>query len=76
MKSVSRHEEASAGGGSFAPQGGLIAQYNIAICVTKTTCLVNRAVLPRLQVVLNKQIGGPYKMKLWSYTKDGPNCVT
>ena len=37
VKSVSRHEEALAGGGSFAPQGGLIAQQNLAICVSRTT---------------------------------------
>ena len=28
-----------AGGGSFLPQGGLIAQQNLAICVSRTTCL-------------------------------------
>ena len=32
VKSVSRHEEASGGGVSFALQGGLIAQHNLAIC--------------------------------------------
>ena len=37
VKSVSRHEEASAGGGSFARQG-LIARQNLAICVSRTTC--------------------------------------
>ena len=39
VKSVSRHQEASAGGGSIAPQGGLIAQQILAICVSRTTCL-------------------------------------
>ena len=46
VKSVSRHEEASAGGGSFkpqggsfVPQGGLIARHNLAIRVSRTTCL-------------------------------------
>ena len=77
-KSVSRHEEASASGGSFAPQGGLIAQQNLAIRVGKTTChgIVIRVVLPRPQVVLNKRICGPYKTTLWSYLNNGLNCVT
>ena len=35
VKSVFRHEEASAGGGSFAPQGGLIARQSLAICVSR-----------------------------------------
>ena len=35
-KSVSRHKEASAGGGSFAPQGGLIARHNLAISAIRT----------------------------------------
>ena len=39
VKSVSKHEEGSAGGGSFVPQGGLIAQQNLAICVSRATCL-------------------------------------
>ena len=39
VKSVFKHKEASAGGGSFAPQGGLIEQQNLAICVSRTTCL-------------------------------------
>ena len=38
VKSVSQHEKASAGGGSFARQGGLIGQQNLAICVSRTTC--------------------------------------
>ena len=38
LKSVSRHEEASAGGGSFAQQGGIIAQQNLVIGVSRTTC--------------------------------------
>ena len=33
VKSVSRHEETSVGGGSFVPQGGLIARQNLAIRV-------------------------------------------
>ena len=40
VKSVSRHKEASVGGGSFARQGGLIARQNLAICVSKIICLV------------------------------------
>ena len=39
VKSVSRHKEASAGGGSFAPQGGLITQQNLSISVSRTTFL-------------------------------------
>ena len=39
VKSVYRHEEALAGGGSFAPQGGLIELQNLAIRVSRTTCL-------------------------------------
>ena len=39
VKSVSGHKEASAGGGSFAPQGGLIARQNFDIRVSRTTCL-------------------------------------
>ena len=46
VKSVSRNEDAFAGGGSFlpqggsfAPQGGLIARQNLAIRVIRTTCL-------------------------------------
>ena len=39
VKSVSRHEEASGVGGSFAGQGGLIARHNLAIRVSRTTCL-------------------------------------
>ena len=39
VKSVSRHEEVSAGGGSFAPQGGPIAWQNLAIRVSRATCL-------------------------------------
>ena len=38
MKSVSRHKEVSAGGGSFAQQGGLIARQSLSICVSRTTC--------------------------------------
>ena len=39
VKSVSKHEEALAGGGSFVPQGGKIALQNFTICVCRTTCL-------------------------------------
>ena len=38
VNSVSRYEEASAGGGSFAPQGGIISWQNLAIHVSRTTC--------------------------------------
>ena len=78
-KSVSRHKEASAGGGSFAPQGGsfapqggLIARQNLAIRVSRTTCLAistnsssgwfyqdHRWSLINEYVVLIKQICGP-----------------
>ena len=41
VKSVSTHEEALGpklgSGGSFARQGGLIAQHNLAICDSRTT---------------------------------------
>ena len=37
VKSLTIHEEASADGGSFAQQGGLITQQNFAICVRRTT---------------------------------------
>ena len=36
IKSVSRHEEASAGSGPFLGQGGLIAQQNLANCDIST----------------------------------------
>ena len=36
VKSVSRHEEASDGGDSFAQQGGIIAQQNLPIFVSRT----------------------------------------
>ena len=35
MKSISRHEEASAGGGSFAQHGGLIARHVSFCCPIK-----------------------------------------
>ena len=38
MKSVSRHKQASAGGGSFAQEGGLISKHSLAIHVCRTTC--------------------------------------
>ena len=72
VKSVSRHEDASAGGGSFAPQGGLTGRQNFAICVCRTTCLAISTNLPtgwfyqdhrwsliNKSVVLIKQICGP-----------------
>ena len=79
VKSVSRHKEASAGGGSFAPQGGsfapqggLIARQNLAIRVSRTTCLTIRTNLSsgwfyqdhrwsliNESVVLIKRICGP-----------------
>ena len=37
VNSVSRYEEASAGGGSFAPQGGLISWQNLVIHVSRTS---------------------------------------
>ena len=46
VKSVSRHKEASACGGSFARQGGIIALYNLAICVSRTTCSAISTNLP------------------------------
>ena len=46
VKSITRHAEASSGGGSFAQQGGLIAQQNLAICVSRTTCLAISTYLP------------------------------
>ena len=82
VKSVSRHEEASVSGGSFAQQGGLNAQHNLAIRVSRTTCSVISTNLPsgwfyqRLQVLQNKQICGPYKINMWSYKNNGPNCAT
>ena len=72
VKSVSRHKEASAGGGSFAPQGGLIARQNLAICVSRTTFLAISPNLPsgwfyqdhrwslmNVSVVVIKRICGP-----------------
>ena len=64
VKSASRHEEASAGGGSFAPQGGsfapqggLIVRQNLAIHVSRTTCLT---------VSINLSSGWFYKDPRWS----------
>ena len=57
LKSVSRHEEASAGGGYFAPQCGLIAKQNLAICVSRTTCLA---------IITNLPSGVSYKDHGWS----------
>ena len=57
MKSVSRHEEAWAGGGSFAPQGGLIARQNLAIRVSRTTCLA---------ISTNLSSGWFYQDHMWS----------
>ena len=38
VKSVSRHEEASGGGSSFAQQAGRIARQNLDFCASRTTC--------------------------------------
>ena len=46
MKSVSNYNEALAGGGYFARQGGLIARQNLDICVSKTTCCAISTNLP------------------------------
>ena len=46
VKSVSRQEEASAGSGYFAQQDGLIAQHNLAIRVSRTTCCAISTNLP------------------------------
>ena len=72
VKSVSRHEETSVGGGTFVPQGGLIARHNLAIRVRRTTCLAISTNLPsgwfyqdhrwsliNKSVVLKKRICGP-----------------
>ena len=59
-KSVSRHKEASEGGGSFAPQGGLIAQHNLAICINRTTCLA---------ISTNLSSGWFYQDHRWSLGK-------
>ena len=58
VKSVSRYQEASARGGSFARQGGLIAQQNLVICFNRITChaIATRVVRPRPQGVLNKSV--------------------
>ena len=56
-KSVSRNKEASAGGGSFAPQGGLIARQNLAIRVSRTTCHA---------ISTNLQSGWFYQDDRWS----------
>ena len=72
VKSVSIHEEALASCGSFAPQGHLIAQQNLAIRVSRITCLAINTNLPsgwfyqdhrwsliNESVVLIKRICGP-----------------
>ena len=46
VKSVSRHEEASGGGRSFARQGDLIAQQDLAIPVSRATCQAISTNLP------------------------------
>ena len=73
-KYVFRKKKASAGGGSFAGQGGLTAQHNLAICLSRDTCLPISTNLS--QVILNKQICGPFKTNLWSYINNGLNCAT
>ena len=72
VKSVSRHEEASGGGGSFAQQGGIIALQNLPICINITTGRAFSTNLPsgwfyqdhrwslkNKYVVLIKQISSP-----------------
>ena len=39
VQCASRHKEASTGGGSFAPQGVLIARQILAFCVARIICL-------------------------------------
>ena len=56
VNNVSRHVEASARSGSFAPQCGLIAQ-NLAIHVRRTTCLAISTNLP--SGWSTKTTGGP-----------------
>ena len=56
VKSVSRHEEASGGGGSFAQQGGLIARQNLP---SGWFCQDHRWSLKTESVLLIKQINGP-----------------
>ena len=46
VKSVSINEKILASGGSFAPQDRLIAQQNLTIRVSKTTCLAISTNLP------------------------------
>ena len=57
VKSLSRYEEASAGGGSFAPQGGPIERQNLAVHVSSTTCLAMRT---------NLSSGWFYQDRRWS----------
>ena len=74
VQCASRHKEASAGGGSFAPQGVLIARQILAFCVARIICLT---ILPICYHGGSTKItGGPYQTNLWSYINDGPNCAT
>ena len=57
VKSVSKHEEASAGGGSFSRPGGLNAQQNLAICISRNTCHA---------IVTNFSSGWFYQNHRWS----------
>ena len=72
VKSLPRNEEASAGGNSFARQGGVIAQQSLAIHVSRITgCAIStnspsgwfyrdhRWSLINKTVVLIKQMCGP-----------------
>ena len=66
VKSVSKHEEASAGvgsfapqGGSFAPQGGLIARQNLAVCLSIVEPPVSQLVPICHQGGSTKTTGGP-----------------
>ena len=57
LKSVSQHEEASAGVGCFARQSGLIAQQNLTSRVSRTTCLA---------IITNMPSGWFYQAHIWS----------
>ena len=74
-------QEALASCGSFAPQGGLIARQNLAICVRRNTCIAISTNLPsgwfyqdhrwsliNESVVIIKPIFGPSKK--WSQLCD------
>ena len=54
VKSVSKHNDATAGGGSIAQHGGLIAQQNLAIHVIRNTSLIIST-----KLLSTKTTGGP-----------------